>query len=105
MVRYLRPAYQDDSAAQQRGLGMAVPEGLAAADAPPPFPDRLPEQARAVRGLLQRSARPLSAAAVAAHFEGARRERVEELLELFASLGQVRQAGGDDGAGEVTFAA
>lgn len=108
MVRYLRPAYQDYSAAQQRGLGMALPEGLAAADAPPPFPDRLPEQARAVRGILQHSARPLSAADVAAHFQegrqGARRERVEELLELFASLGQVRQVGGD-GAGEVTFAA
>ena len=105
IVRYLRPAYQDPKAAQQRGLGMALPEGLAAADAPPPFPERLPEQARAVQELLQRSARPLSAADVAARFEGARRERVEELLELFASLGQVRQAGGDDGAGEVTFAA
>ena len=65
---------------------------------PLPWPASMPEQARAVRGVLQQASAPLSPAEVAAHFGKADRARVAELLETLASLGQAEEEEGRYGA-------
>ncbi len=101
LVRYLRPEYQDPQAVQQTGLGMAVEAAAPIEDVPLEFPSKLSEQAQAVRQVLQASARPLAAAEIVQRFKGARKERVEELVEMLVELGQARQLGEQ----EVAFAA
>ena len=56
-----------------------------------PWPDRMAEQAQAVRGALAALAGPASAAQVAAAFAAAPPERVAELLETLVTLGQARR--------------
>ncbi len=50
---------------------------------------------RLVRGALDGAERALTAEQVAAAFKGARRKRVDELLETLVSVGQARAT--DDG--------
>jgi hypothetical protein len=96
VVRWLRPAYQAPS-----GLRVTHYE-LPAAHATPlreptaeyvtrlPWrPDRLAEQAQAVRAALAALDRPATVEQVAAAFVDAPSERAAELLETLASLGQV----------------
>lgn len=54
-----------------------------------PWPERLAEQAQAVRAALVALQGPATAEQVAASFVDAPTERVAELLETLASLGQV----------------
>ncbi len=95
-IRWLRPTYQ----AARAGLPAAVQEALVEEDAvipapvavtATPWPDSMPAQAAAVRGVLERSSRPLSPAEVAGAFggpTGKRAVRVAELLDTLATLGQ-----------------
>jgi REP element-mobilizing transposase RayT len=95
-IRWLRPAYQ----APRAGLAAPVQEVLVEEEATTvaapvatalSWPELMPAQAAAVRGVLARSGRPLSAAEVAAAFTGPagkRSARVAELLETLAALGQ-----------------
>lgn len=101
LVRYLRPEYQDPEAVQQTGLGMSVDALAPIEDVPLPFPGKLAEQAQLVRQVLQTSARPLAAAEIVKRFKGARKDRVEEIVEMLVELGQARQLGEHD----VAFAA
>lgn len=101
MVRYLRSDYQDPRAVQQSGLGLAVAAPAVVEDEPLAFPGKLSEQAQLVRQVLQASARPLAVADLVNRFKGARRDRVEEIVEMLVELGQVRQLGDR----EVAFAA
>lgn len=101
LVRYLRRAYQDPKVARQNGLELSVPAPVLAEEERPLFPNRLSEQAQAVREILQRSARPLVAEDIAERFTGKQQARIEELMELLVGLGQARQVGGE----EVAFAA
>lgn len=55
------------------------------------WPATLPEQVRAVRGVLLTTAAPTTAAAVARLFAGRRETQVGELLETLTLLGQSRQ--------------
>lgn len=96
LVRYLRPGYQDPKAAQQGGLGLAVAAPAVIEDEPLEFPGKLSEQAQLVRQVLQASARPLGAADLVNRFKGARKDRVEEIVEMLVELGQVRQLGDRD---------
>jgi hypothetical protein len=54
----------------------------------------LAEQVRAVRAALAGAAGPVTASDLARTFSGARADKVAELLETLASLGQVRRADG-----------
>ena len=101
LVRHLRPSYQDPKAVQQSGLGLAVAAPAVVEDEPVEFPGKLSEQAQLVRQVLQASARPLAAADLVNRFKGARKDRVEEIVEMLVELGQVRQLGDRD----VAFAA
>ena len=90
-IRWLRPEFQAGTGAApvQRELEVA-----AAAEAPrQSWPRELPDQFKAVRAALAAERSPAEVEQVAAHFIRARRERVAEVLETLASLGQVRHAG------------
>lgn len=54
------------------------------------WPKTLAEQAQAVRAALIAFAVPTDAAMLAKTFKGAKADRVEDLLETLASLGQAR---------------
>ncbi len=96
LIRWLRPEFQNAAGtATQTGLDTGAEETPnAAAPAPAagkrPWPKTLAEQAQAVRAQLTALAAPADAAAIAATFKGARADRIEDLLETLASLGQAR---------------
>ena len=56
-----------------------------------PWPKTLAEQAQAVRAALASAAAPATPEALARTFQGARSDRVAELLDTLASLGQARR--------------
>src|SRR2546421_336349 len=58
-----------------------------------PWPNPLAEQAQAVRPALQSHGKPATAAELVKSFKGAKADRVGELLETLASLGQARLVG------------
>jgi hypothetical protein len=98
LVRWLRPEYQapPDHAsrfAQHALIQEDAPIYEVSLETRPllPWPDRMAEQAQAVRAALVALDRPASAAEVAAVFAGAPPERVAELLETLVTLGQARQ--------------
>lgn len=96
LVRWLRPQYQarDHAPAPAAQSALLVEETPAAAAAKPAWPDTLPARATAVRAALTAIARPVTAAEIAAAFDGkptkARREQVQELLQTLSALGQAR---------------
>lgn len=98
VIRWLRPAYQSPSGLRVTGyeLPAAPPTPLREATAQYltrlPWPERLAEQAQAVRGALSALEGPATVEQVAAAFVDAPAERVAELLETLASLGQVEVA-------------
>jgi REP element-mobilizing transposase RayT len=104
VIRWLRPEYQRARAGVAPVQATLVEEEadadvIAPAVAQPlPWPASMPEQARAVRGVLQQAVAPLTPAAVAACFVKADRVRVAELLETLASLGQAVEEEGRYGA-------
>ncbi|MFZ5426793.1 MAG: class I SAM-dependent DNA methyltransferase [Thermodesulfobacteriota bacterium] len=93
-IRWLRPDYQAPNAPR----AVQLPTGLVALPAKAkkaalPWPGTLPEQAAAVAAVLSAQSKPVSAEQVAKLFKRAKRDRVAELLETLASLGQVRRLG------------
>jgi hypothetical protein len=104
LIRWLRPGYQQARAGVEPVQAALVEEEAEAGAAPLvvaaalPWPASMPEQARAVRGLLQQAAAPLTPAEVAARFVKADKARVAELLATLASLGQAGEAAGRYGA-------
>jgi hypothetical protein len=95
LIRWLRPDYQ----APQAPRAVQLPSGLAALPAKTrkaalPWPGTLPEQAAAVAAVLSAQPKPASSEQIAKLFKRAKRERVTELLETLASLGQVRRVDG-----------
>lgn len=92
-IRWLRPDFQNPaSTATQTTLATGETEAAPAPAKPAklPWPKTLAEQAQAVRSALSSLASPADAASVAAQFKGARTDRVAEILETLASLGQAR---------------
>ncbi|GAB6036969.1 hypothetical protein JCM15519_15280 [Fundidesulfovibrio butyratiphilus] len=92
LVRWIRPEYQAPHAPRV----VQLPSGVAALPtkakkAALPWPGSLPEQAAAVAAVLAAQSKPVTAEQVAKAFKRAKRERVAELLETLASLGQVRK--------------
>ena len=62
--------------------------------APHLWPKTLAEQARAVTEALAEAGEPLTAAALAARFRGAKPKPVAALLETLVALGRAREVGG-----------
>ena len=95
-IRWLRPAFQNPtSTATQTTLatdGTDATQGTAPAKAAAKlaWPKTLAEQAQAVRAALLACAVPTDAAMLARTFTSAKADRIEDLLETLASLGQAR---------------
>ena len=94
IVRWLRPEFQNPAGTTAAQGTLALPAetkpAKAKAAAKPSFPKPLAEQARAVRAALQSRGKPVTAAELARTFKGAKADKVQELLETLASLGQAR---------------
>jgi hypothetical protein len=103
LVRWLRPEYQNPGgetvpsplAGEGQGEGEApdteAPSPQPSPQAKLPWPKTLAEQAQAVRAALAAAAAPATPEALARTFQGARSDRVAELLDTLASLGQARR--------------
>ena len=100
LVRWLRPEFQNPggaTATQATLLDVAPDVEATPAEARRAWPDKLPAQAAAVRAAVGACATPVTPEQVARLFD--RRytaklgERVAELLETLADLGQIRRAG------------
>lgn len=97
-IRYLRPAFQNPaSTATQTQL--ATGEETTASPTKPAaklaWPKSFAEQALAVRTALTSFAAPADAATLARTFKNAKTDRIEDILETLASLGQARGLSGD----------
>ncbi len=100
IVRWLRPEFQNPTgratAVQPQLDGLTVPEKVALATGPQPWPKNVPDQLKAIRDLLASSARSWSVDQVAAAFVGARRAAVERHLRTLENLGiLISSADGD----------
>ncbi len=96
IVRWLRPAFQaPESLAVQTAFLRDADLSSAAATRTrrQSWPTHLPEQVRAIKDALRFGPFQTSAA-LAAQFTRARRSRVDDLLSLLVSLGQLREEGG-----------
>ena len=93
-IRWLRPAFQAPTATTtQTTLVTGEPETAApAAKAAAKFawPKSFAEQALAVRTALTTFAAPADAATLAKTFKSAKTDRIADILETLASLGQAR---------------
>jgi hypothetical protein len=94
-VRWLRPDFQNPAGTSQGAFAEA--EGAAAASPAAlkreklPWPAGLADQVKAVRAALAAYAGAATAEQLAKTFSRAKVDRVTELLETLASLGQVRE--------------
>ena len=102
IVRWLRPEFQNPGGAGKPsetqgelelpgGKKGAAKDKAAKAGMRAAWPKGLVEQARAVRSALVAYPKPATAEELARAFKGARADRVGELLETLASLGQARK--------------
>ncbi len=94
-IRWLRPDFQNAAGtATQTGLDTGPDDTTPAAALPAtgkrPWPKALAEQAQAVRAQLAALGTAATPATIASAFKGARADRVSDLLQTLASLGQAR---------------
>lgn len=97
LIRWLRPAFQapgERTPAMQTELDATVTAEMRAPLAPRPWPKTLAEQARAVTELLAEAGEPLTVAALAARFRGAKAKSLTALLETLVALGRAREVEG-----------
>ena len=91
LVRYLRPQYQNPTAAAQ-GLLVDVTDAANPVEAKKAvFPRKLAEQSQVIREVLRGAAQPMTAGQIAKQFKSARTDRVEEVLDMLVALGQARE--------------
>lgn len=89
-IRWLRPAYQ--TAAVQTRI-VVEKKATAKRKRKIPWPKTLVAQTRAITVALSESETPLTAAKLADTFKGARKDRLQEILETLEALGQIRRTG------------
>jgi hypothetical protein len=96
-IRWLRPAFQapgEKTPATQTELDATSAAEVRAPLAPRPWPKTLAEQARAVTEALAEAGEPLTVAALAARFQGAKPKPLAALLETLVALGRAREVEG-----------
>jgi len=95
-IRWLRPEYQNPEGVAEEDVELTGPVTAApAVTTKRPWPKELPDRARLVREVLAAAPGPVALEDVRASFKNARTAGVTEILEIMASLGQVRKV--DDG--------
>jgi hypothetical protein len=95
LIRWLRPSFQHPEATTtQATMGTADTETSALARVKVTgkiaWPKTLAEQAQAVRAALVAAAGPVDVATLAKNFKGTKTDRLDDILETLASLGQAR---------------
>ena len=96
-VRWLRPEYQISKAglqtpvAQQGEIAVEVIPAVPAIKAVP-WPKKLPDQIQAVRRLLS-TGHTIEVKTAAKSFKGARKDRLEEVLQTLVAFGEARSLG------------
>ncbi len=98
LIGYLRPSFQNPASTGTQTI--IAPDAMKAGDGmvtsrravKRPWPKSLAEQVQAVRSALDL---PIDATSLAKSFEGAKVDRVEDILETLASLGQARALPGE----------
>lgn len=96
-IRWLCPAFQapgEPSPATQTELDATRAAETHTPLAPRPWPKTLAEQARAVTEMLAEAGEPLTVAALAARFRGAKPKPLAALLEALVALGRAREIEG-----------
>ncbi len=103
LIRWLRPAFQapgEPTPATQTELDATVAVGTRTPPAPRSWPKTLAEQARTVTEALAEAGEPLTPAALAARFRGAKPKSLAALLDTLVALGRAREVeGGQFGVG------
>lgn len=95
-IRWLRPEYQNPEGVAEEDVELTGPVTAApAVTIKRPWPKELPDRARLVREIPAAAPGPVALEDVRASFKNARTTGVTEILEIMASLGQVRKV--DDG--------
>jgi len=90
-IRWLRPEYQNPAGAVQTQIeGTQKSKGRKRRQKMP-WPKALSKQAKALTTILAQSPEPLDMAQLASAFKGARKERIQEILETLEVLGQIRR--------------
>ena len=97
LIRWLRPAFQapgEQTPATQTELDTTSTAEIRTPLAPHPWPKTLAEQARAITEMLAEVGEPLTAAALAARFQGAKPKPLAALLDTLVALGRAREVEG-----------
>ena len=111
-VRWLRPEFQDPARRAAASVPTATQDEMDLGDVPVPalpkkggkaapvaarrpWPNALPEQMRAVAGVLTSAGRPVLLAGIEAEFTGRGpwKRRLPQILEALAALGRARRVG------------
>lgn len=93
LIRWLRPDFQNPAGKPAIQLKIVSGEeseteaAWSATTASVPWPKRMVEQIAAVRDLVAKTTSSWTAKQVAAHYKGAKREDVEDILDSLAALG------------------
>jgi hypothetical protein len=96
LVRWLRPEYQAPRAKAAAPVQEEMAMGAAALPAAgTAWPKALPDQFQALTRLLDQTGEPIDVKFAARSFKGAKRERVQELLQTLVALGQARALPGE----------
>lgn len=95
VVRYLRPEFQNPAQVRQTAMLEAEDEAAEVeVGEKVAYPKGLGAQSLVIRTVLRNAKKPLSSLEVSGLFKGAKKTQVAELLELLASLGQIRGVDG-----------
>jgi hypothetical protein len=89
-IRWLRPEYQNPAGTVQTQIEGTQRVKGKRRQRKIPWPKALAGQAAAITAVLAQSPEPLDMAQLAASFKGARRDRLQEILETLEALGQIR---------------
>jgi len=106
-IRYLRPEYQNPSAAKATQSQLDIDDQTAdhrpqttdkslqsavcSLQSAGPWPATLPEQMRTLTAHIQTAGRPLDLASITKAFKGARKPKVKEILDALTDLGRLTQ--------------
>ncbi|MCK4394662.1 class I SAM-dependent DNA methyltransferase, partial [Candidatus Bipolaricaulota bacterium] len=89
-IRWLRPEYQNPAGTVQTQIEDTQKAKGKKRRRKIPWPKGLAAQAAAITAVLAQSREPLDMEQLAASFKGARRDRLQEILETLEALGQIR---------------
>ncbi len=99
LIRWLRPAYQAPKETASRKEVQAELGVMAPVDdlklVKQPWPKTLPDQVDIIRAILEQGGRSMTGKEISSAMKGARRDKVEEVLQTLVALSQIHNTGED----------